>query len=113
MYNDLEVNSSNYAATFGSGGGAPGAGLGGGRIALSTPNTVYIYPTGVVAASGSSALNVTLGAGSGGSVSIVAKTLSQGGRIEAVGGMASAGEGEGYSDGAAGGGGRIAISVSS
>jgi hypothetical protein len=64
--------------------------------------------TGILAASGSRANDTSLGAGSGGSISITAASVSQRGLIEAVGGDATSPE---SGAGAAGGGGRITISV--
>jgi hypothetical protein len=65
--------------------------------------------TGILTASGSRANDTTLGAGSGGSISITAAAVHQYGIIEAVGGDATSAEDDA---GAAGGGGRVTISVS-
>eukprot|EP01032_Pedospumella_encystans_P009033 gene9033-10667_t len=135
VFADLEKSSPNNQATFGSGGGAPGAGLGGGRIVIKSQSNVHIHSTGVLDASGTSA-NVTalassilptngtdsphngpygnatlLGAGSGGSVAIMAIGVAQEGFITVAGGPAATAAGTGA--GAAGGGGRISIMISS
>lgn len=109
MFEDLNATSPRSSATYGSGGGVDGAGRGGGRIVLQATGTVYVQASGRIEASGSSANNTSLGAGSGGSVSIRASAVNQLGWIEANGGDALSAS---ISAGAAGGGGRIAMSVS-
>jgi hypothetical protein len=108
VLDDLNTTTSRVKATYGSGGGREGAGRGGGRIILQATSTVYVHSAGRVEASGSSANHTSLGAGSGGSITVVATAVSQLGWIEANGGDALSSE---LAAGAAGGGGRITMSV--
>jgi hypothetical protein len=108
VLDDLNTTTSPMKATYGSGGGRAGAGRGGGRIILQATGTVYVHSAGRVKASGSSANHTSLGAGSGGSITVVATAVSQLGLIEANGGDALSSE---LAAGAAGGGGRITMSV--
>ena len=110
VLDDLAViNSLNYNATFGSGGGAPGAGYGGGRIVLKATGTVHIQASGALLAEGSTATVPRLGAGSGGSITVSANQCVHRGTMSAAGGAAYP---LSSASGAAGGGGRITIIVS-
>lgn len=110
MYSDItSTDPQRIAGTFGSGGGLPGSGRGGGRILIRSTSNVLLDEKGLLEASGSGANVTTLGAGSGSSVTVVARTFTQKGRIEAVGGAVTAHQAD---TGASGGGGRVMISVS-
>lgn len=99
-YLPLEIN-----PTFGSGGGING-GRGGGRIFLNSDATVVLKYYGRLSAKGSKSPNAGAGAGSGGSVLIMAKSITHtGGWIDVSGGDADTLNG-------AGGGGRISVIVS-
>jgi hypothetical protein len=110
VLDDLNPDLVNYNTTYGSGGGAPGAGMGGGRIILKATGTVHVLGRGVITADGSAATVPTLGAGSGGSITISATQCVVKGYISVVGGDSS---GVLATAGGAGGGGRISIIVSS
>jgi hypothetical protein len=109
VQSDVDLDSPHYNSTFGSGGGFPGAGYGGGRILIKATGTVIIHPSGLLAADGSMSDDPLLGAGSGGSVTISAAQCALSGAISAKGGNSHQEQPDG---GAAGGGGRVAIVVS-
>lgn len=111
VLDDLYSTSLYYNATYGSGGGLEGAGLGGGRVVLKTLGNVIIEPTGSILADGSSPDNYRLGGGSGGSITISSNECVLKGKLSAMGGSAL--PGHNHNTGAGGGGGRIAIIVSS
>jgi hypothetical protein len=108
VQSDVDFDSPHYNSTFGSGGGFPGAGLGGGRILIKATGTVTIHTSGKLYADGSMAEDPVLGAGSGGSVTISAAQCALSGSISAKGGNSHQERPDG---GAAGGGGRVAIVV--
>lgn len=101
---DLNLPSSQNP-TYGSGGGSNG-GRGGGRIILASIATIYLQPTSQLKAEGTSSVISGFGAGSGGSVVISAEKLFSYGFLSVKGG-------DGNQYGSAGGGGRIAVFVSS
>lgn len=111
MLDDLSTTSPNYNATFGSGGGARGAGRGGGRVVIKTLGNVLVEVTGSILADGSSPdeHNYKLGAGSGGSIFITSNECVLNGKLSARGGDSFPGHSHA---GAAGGGGRISVIVS-
>jgi hypothetical protein len=97
-YRPLEIN-----PTYGAGGGTYG-GRGGGRIFLYSKQIVTVYPFGSLLAEGSTSTVNGFGAGSGGSVLIIADQVYNNGKISVNGGDAT-------TDGGAGGGGRVAFLV--
>lgn len=110
MQSDVtSVSSPNHNATYGSGGGLPNAGRGGGRIILKSIGTVFVQSGGLLDAMGSPANHTELGAGSGGSILITAASVVQQGIISVVGGPSQSTSADA---GASGGGGRVMISVS-
>jgi hypothetical protein len=94
----LEIN-----PTYGAGGGTNG-GRGGGRIFLYSRQTVTVYPFGSLLAEGSTSTVAGFGAGSGGSVLVIADQVYNNGQISVNGGDATI-----Y--GGAGGGGRVSFLV--
>jgi hypothetical protein len=90
--------------SYGSGGGRFG-GNGGGRIVLVSSTSVSLAQNASLVAEGSSSLKNGYGAGSGGSIVIVANHLDNYGSTMSVRG------GDGNSYGGAGGGGRITLQV--
>ena len=109
MLDDITLGDVGYNSTYGSGGGFSGGGHGGGRVILKTGASVVIHPTGKISADGSAASDLSVGAGSGGSITISAFECVQNGVISALGGSTYS---TSLDTGAAGGGGRIAIIVS-
>jgi len=112
VLDDLLTTSPNYNATYGSGGGAHGAGRGGGRVVIKSLGNILVEATGSILADGSSPdeQHYKLGAGSGGSIFITGNECVLNGRLSARGGDSFPGRSHA---GAAGGGGRIAVIVSS
>jgi hypothetical protein len=90
--------------TYGSGGGSQG-GRGGGRIILSTFTTLSLQSNSQLRAEGATSLVSGYGAGSGGSVLLLAQKLFSKAYLSVKGG-------DGNEFGSAGGGGRIAVFVS-
>lgn len=97
--------------TYGSGGGDLGDGYqasyGGGRIIFNSSLTISVSTTGIVTAEGSDAPSKLIGAGSGGSIVMIARNLVSSGFISVQGGSAL------KNSGAAGGGGRVVIQIAS
>ena len=105
---DLALSGSAKDPTAGSGGGLVGSGFGGGRVYLKAGVQFELAPSGRILAEGSAAANPSLGAGSGGSVSIIAGSLIGSGNISVAGGDSSSTV---AAAAAAGGGGRVSIQV--
>lgn len=94
--------------TFGSGGGYFNrSGQGGGRVILHAQGVLKVYSSARIDAEGSPAISSYHGAGSGGSIAVQAYNLTLQGHLSVKGG-----NGDASLMSPAGGGGRIAISVS-
>jgi hypothetical protein len=98
LYLPLEIN-----PTFGSGGGEFG-GRGGGRIILTSFESVVLYGTGQLLAEGVSSSTLSYGAGSGGAIVVLSTEFVNFGVLSVNGG-------ENNEFGLGGGGGRISILV--
>jgi hypothetical protein len=93
--------------TFGSGAGLSSSGVGGGRIILMSSASIFLNDTGALLAEGSASAEPLLGSGSGGSVSLIAPSLSGTGLVSVAGGNTLS------RFAGAGGGGRITVLLSS
>ncbi len=102
---DLLLPYSFTSPTLGSGGAAPGGGRGGGRIVLSGVKEVYVGRYSLLSADGTEAQDEVMGAGSGGSITVVAGTYTNHGLLSVRGGVSR------NQFGGSGGGGRISLTV--
>ena len=98
--------SSTAIETYGSGGGYANSGRGGGRIMIqSLQSYVLLNSTAQLLAEGTQAVSSHFGAGSGGSITVVARSIYGSGMISVQGGHSQSIES------GAGGGGRITMQV--
>ncbi len=115
-YSSLTFGGTTYGDFFtpdtmgsGGGGGTIAAGNGGGAIKLTSANQIEISPAGAITSPGGNGANSTndSAGGAGGSVWLIAHTISGSGVVSANGGIGGASAGGG------GGGGRVALYYSS
>ena len=109
---DLYAPYSYVGPSMGSGGGKKGAGQGGGRIILAAKRNVFVCDYCSVEAEGSEATEFGAGAGSGGSITVIAKNFLNRGEFSVKGGDHVGNPIFGGGGGGGGGGGRISINVS-